>query len=125
MTTILIVEDEPSIRQILRHFLRSEYQVMEATSVAEAIALAHFHRPDLVLLDLNLEESHDGLQVCRILRGDPDPALARVPIVMLTGSVREADIAAALAAGADGYVRKPFNSSSLLILVRTYLAREG
>jgi CheY-like chemotaxis protein len=58
------------------------------------------------------------------LRSDPDPVLARVPILLLTEAVGEADIATALAAGADGYVRRPFLSSAIVTLVRTYLARE-
>jgi DNA-binding response OmpR family regulator len=125
MTTILIVEDEPSIRQILRHFLRSEYHLVEAASAAEAVDQARLNPPNLVLLDLSLERHHDGLEVCRTLRSEADPALAQVPIVMITGAISEADITAALAAGADGYVRKPFSFSSLLTLVRSYLAREG
>ena len=125
MPTILIADDERSVRQNLRLFLTLEYRVAEAASVAEAIALTRFHRPDLILLDLNLEAPRDGLEVCRTLRSDPDPVLAEVRIVMLTGAVGTADIAAALAAGPDGYVRKPFSPSSLLTLVRTYLAREG
>ena len=125
MPTILIVEDEPSVRLVLRHFLRTEHRVVEATSAAEGVDQARLNRPDLVLLDLHLQGHRDGLEVCRTLRSDADPALARVPIVMITGSISEADVAAALAAGADGYVRKPFNSSSLLALIKTYLAREG
>jgi DNA-binding response OmpR family regulator len=55
---------------------------------------------------------------------DPDPALARVPIIMLTENSGETDIKAALAAGADGYVRKPYNPRSLVTLVDAYLGRE-
>jgi DNA-binding response OmpR family regulator len=124
MKTILIVEDEPSIRLILRHFLRSEYQVVEAASAAEAVDLARLNRPDLVLLDLNLQGHRDGLEVGRTLRSEADPALARVPIVLITGAVSEIDIAAAMAAGVDGYIQKPFSSLSLLESVRTHLARE-
>ena len=125
MKTILIADDEPSIRLVLRHFLRSEYQVMEAASATEAVDQARLNRPNLVLLDLNLQGHRDGLEVCRTLRSDPDPALARVPIVLITGVVSEADIVAAFAAGVDGYIHKPFSSLSLLELVRIHLAREG
>ena len=124
MKTILIVDDEPSIRLVLRHFLRSEYQVVEAASAAEAVDQARLNPPDLILLDLSLERHHDGLEVCRTLRSDPDPALARVPIVLITGVVSEADIVAAFAAVVDGYIQKPFSSLYLLELVRIHLARE-
>ena len=124
MKTILIVDDEPSIRLVLRHFLRSEYHVVEAASPAEAVDQARLNRPDLVLLDLNLQGYRDGLEVGRTLRSEADPALARVPIVLITGVVSEADIVAAFAAGVDGYIHKPFSSLSLLELVRIHLARE-
>jgi CheY-like chemotaxis protein len=124
MPTILIVEDELSMRKLWGLFLTLEYRVVEAASVVEAVAQARLNRPDLILLDLNLHGRHDGLEVCRTLRSDPDPLLARVPILLLTEAVGEADIAAVLAAGADGYVRRPFIPSAILTLVRTYLARE-
>jgi DNA-binding response OmpR family regulator len=68
-------------------------------------------RPDL-LLDLNLESHHDGLEVCRILRSDPDPALARTPVIMLTGEIHQA----------ASYVGKPYSPLSLMALIDTHLA---
>src|SRR6185503_10388795 len=109
MATILVVDDEKPVRNFLRVLLTPPHQVVEEGNVAGAIEAAGRTRPDLVLLDLNVGRRHSGLEVCRALRSDPDPALARVPIVMLTGNSGEADIKAALAAGADGYVRKPYN----------------
>jgi CheY-like chemotaxis protein len=98
-----------------------EHRVVEAANVAQAVEMIHKTRPDLLLLDLNLEGHHDGLEVCRILRSDPDPELARTPVIMLTGETHQADIAAALAAGADGYVGKPYSPLSLMALINTHL----
>ena len=125
MATILTVEDEQQIRELLKITLMLEHQVLQAAEVAEAIELARLTRPDLVLLDLNLQGHHDGLEVCRTLRSEPDPILAQVPIVMLTGQTTQADIKAALKAGANSYMGKPYNPKSLLAVVNALLARRG
>jgi CheY-like chemotaxis protein len=124
MATILTVEDEGSVQELLKAILMPQHQVVSAADVTQAIELARFIPPDLVLLDLNLQGHHDGLDVCRALRSEPDPALAQVPIIMLTGLAGQEDIAAALAAGADGYVRKPYSPSALRSLVDNYLTKE-
>jgi DNA-binding response OmpR family regulator len=124
MATILIVEDEEPIRELLETILSLDHQVVQATNATQAIELARLTRPDLVLLDLNLKGHHDGLKVCRTLRSEPDPILAQVPIVMLTGQTQEADIRAALKAGADGYVRKPYSPTALLAVITTHLSRK-
>jgi DNA-binding response OmpR family regulator len=123
MTTILIVEDEQSIRELLRVLLTPEHQVVQATDPAQAIELARLTRPDLVLLDLNLQGHQDGLEVCQILRSDSDPILAQVPIVMLTGLTTEADIKAALAVGVTSYIGKPYSPRALLTLIAALLER--
>jgi CheY-like chemotaxis protein len=125
MTIILTVEDEGPVQELLKVILAPQHQIMQAANATQAIELARLIQPDLILLDLNLQGHHDGLDVCRALRSEPDPALARVPIIMLTGQAGQADIAAALAAGADGYVRKPYSPRALLALVDTYLAKGG
>ena len=122
MATILIVEDQQQVRKVLEVTLSLDHQVLQASDAAQAIELARLTRPDLVLLDLNLQGHHDGLEVCRTLRSEADPILAQVPIVMLTGQATKADIAAALAAGADGYVRKPYSPNDLLAVVTAHLA---
>ena len=76
MTTILIVEDEQPIRELLRVLLTPEHQVVQAADPAQAIEQARLTRPDLVLLDLNLQGHQDGLGVCQTLRSDSDPILA-------------------------------------------------
>jgi DNA-binding response OmpR family regulator len=125
MATILIVEDEEQVRQLLKVTLTPEHQIVQAADAAHAIELARLTRPDLVLLDLNLQGRRDGLEVCRALRGEANPVLAQIPILMLTGETGEADIRAALAAGASGYIGKPYNPYSLSELITTLLARRN
>ncbi|HXV44072.1 MAG TPA: response regulator [Anaerolineae bacterium] len=124
MATVLIVEDEQTIREMLEIFLNQDHELLQASDAPQAIELARRMRPDLVLLDLNLRGHHDGLNVCRALRREPDPALARLPIVILSGHTTQADIAAALKAGADAYLAKPFSPHSLWAVIDTHLAEE-
>ena len=125
MATILIVEDEQQIRELLVVLLTPEHQVLQAVDTAQAIELARLTQPDLVLLDLNLQGHQDGLEVCQTLRSEPDPILAQVPIVMLTGQTTKADIQAALKAGATSYMGKPYSPKSLLAVVGALLAKKG
>lgn len=122
MATILIVEDKQEVRRLLMTILMPEYQVTQADDAAQAIELARHTLPDVILLDLHLQSHQDGLEVCRALRSESNPVLAHVPIVMLTGATTEADIKAALAAGADTYMSKPYNPYSLLALISRLLA---
>jgi DNA-binding response OmpR family regulator len=123
MATILIVEDQQQVRKLLEITLSLDHQVVQAANATEAIELARRLRPNLILLDLNLEGEQDGLDVCRILRSEPDPILAQMPIVMLTGQTTKADIRTALKAGANSYIGKPYNPKSLLAVVNALLAR--
>jgi len=125
MATILIVEDEQPIRELLKITLMLEHQVVQAANAAQAIELAQRLRPDLILLDLDLEGDQDGLEVCRTLRSEPDPILAQVPIVMLTGATTREDIQAALKAGANSYMGKPYSPKSLLAVVNALLGKRG
>jgi DNA-binding response OmpR family regulator len=115
MTTILIVDDEPAILDLVRFTLEdAEVRVVEASDGVEALALARRLRPDLILLDVHMPRL-DGLEACRQIRHDP--ALARTPIVMLTAAGQEADRARGREAGADEYLTKPFSPLALLALV--------
>jgi DNA-binding response OmpR family regulator len=115
MTTILIVDDEPPILDLVRFTLEdAEVRVVEASDGVEALALARRLRPDLILLDVHMPRL-DGLEACRQIRRDP--ALARTPIVMLTAAGQEADRARGREAGADEYLTKPFSPLALLALV--------
>ena len=118
---VLIVEDEPDIRELVVHHLKREgYQVSAAASGEEALRQVQAAPPDLVLLDLMMP-AMDGLEVCRRLR--QDPATASLPIVMLTAKGDEVDRVLGLELGADDYVAKPFSPKELLARVRAVLRR--
>lgn len=114
--TILIVDDEPPIRRLLRTTLAAhEYRIVEAANGAEALSGMRHHRPDLVLLDLGLPDV-DGLELIGRLRD-----LAHVPIVVLSSRGDEAAKVTALDAGADDYVTKPFGAEELMARLRAAL----
>ena len=113
--TVLIVDDEPNIVELVRLTLEDEHvRVVEAAAGAAALARAQAEKPDLVLLDVGLPDM-SGLDVCRRLRRDPGFVLTR--IVMLTAMAQREDVASGLAAGADHYLTKPFSPVRLLTLV--------
>jgi two-component system alkaline phosphatase synthesis response regulator PhoP len=119
--TILIVEDEGDILELLRYNLNREgFKVLEATSGEAALDIIRKDAPDLVLLDLMLPKI-GGLEVCRRVRGDSDHK--SVPIIMLTARGEEADIVAGLELGADDYMTKPFSPRVLLARIRAVLRR--
>jgi two-component system KDP operon response regulator KdpE len=114
--TILIVEDEPPIRRLLRTTLTAhDYRTLEAGTGAEALQAVRHHRPDLILLDLGLPD-RDGLELIADIR-----KLAPVPIVVLSGRGEEAAKVAALDSGADDYVTKPFGAEELMARLRAAL----
>ena len=116
--TILVVDDEPQIRRVMRTTLTAEgYAVIEARDGAEALEKLRSERPDLILLDMNMPVL-DGLQTCREIRSSSE-----VPIIMLTVRSAEKDKVRALDAGADDYVVKPFSIQELLARVRALLRR--
>jgi len=120
MTRILVVDDEPQILRALRINLRARaYDVDVALDGAGALRVAADHRPDLVVLDLGLPDM-DGVDVIRGLRG-----WTAVPIIVLSGRVGSSDKVAALDAGADDYVTKPFGVDELLARIRAVTRRQG
>jgi two-component system KDP operon response regulator KdpE len=115
---ILIVDDEPQIRRILRTTLISAgYEVEDARTGDQAIEKASRFKPDLVLLDINMP-GMNGLDLCRELRENAD-----IAIIMLTVRNEESDKVAALDAGADDFVTKPFSTPELLARMRAVLRR--
>jgi two-component system KDP operon response regulator KdpE len=117
-STILIVDDEPQIRRVMRTTLSSNgYTVIEARSGEEALEIMRKERPELVLLDVNMP-GIGGLEVCREIRDQSD-----VAIIMLTVRNTEHDKVLALDAGADDYVVKPFSIEELLARIRAALRR--
>ncbi len=119
--SILVVEDEDDIRELLRYNLEKEgYQVFPAATGEEALQALRSRLPDLILLDLMLP-GIDGLEVCRSIKGTPNTR--HLPLVMLTAKGEEADIVTGLELGADDYITKPFSPRVLLARVRAALRR--
>jgi two-component system, OmpR family, KDP operon response regulator KdpE len=113
---VLVVEDEPQMRRFLRATLNAHgYRLVEAESAAQALAHATAHNPDLVLLDLGLPDG-DGLDVTKRLR-----EWSVTPIVVISARGQENDKIAALDAGADDYLTKPFGTGELLARMRVAL----
>jgi len=121
MSTILIVEDDPDIAELMARYLeKAGHRALRAASGVDGLARARAARPDLVVLDLMLP-GMDGLSVCEALRGDP--ALAAVPVIMVTARGEESDKVAGLELGADDYVTKPFSPKELVARVGALLRR--
>ncbi|MGC3996589.1 MAG: response regulator [Anaeromyxobacter sp.] len=113
---ILMVDDEPVMRELVSAMLEGGgVEVRTATDGPAALSAARTGKPDLILLDIVLPGGLDGVAVCRMLRADP--ALRGVPIHMLTSRASAADRSAAIRAGADGYIEKPFKGQALQDLV--------
>ncbi len=123
---ILVVEDEPVIRELVKSLLtESECEVETASHAADGLKLAKTQLFDLVLLDVVLPPTGsiqlDGVAVCRMLRADP--RMARTSIYMLTAKAKKSDVEVAMKAGANGYIHKPFRGAELLDLVSQLKAR--
>ncbi len=116
--TILIVDDDASLRELVRINLEHEgYHVKQARNGLEGVAGVREHRPDLVVLDVGMPEM-DGVEACAKIR-----EFSQVPILMLTARVKSYDIVAGLDRGADDYLGKPFNMDELLARIRALLRR--
>lgn len=116
--TILVVDDEPNITQLLKLYLsRSGFQVETAANGEEALRKTRSLRPDLIVLDLKLPDI-DGLEVCRRVRAESD-----IPLIMLTARDEDIDKIVGLEMGADDYITKPFNPREVLARVRAVLRR--
>ena len=118
VATILVVDDEPRIVQVVRDYLQhGGFAVLVASDGPSALRTARTGRPDLIVLDLGLP-GQDGLDVARALRRDGD-----VPIIMLTARSDESDKLVGLELGADDYITKPFSPKELVARIRTVLRR--
>ena len=115
--TILIIDDEEPIRELLKLTLQSAGfdSVLEASNGEDGLALATRYMPDLILLDLMLP-GMDGLSVCRRLKSSPDTRMT--PIIMLTAKSDESDIVVGLEMGANDYITKPFSRKVLTARIR-------
>jgi len=118
---ILVVEDEPDIRELVRYNLeRGGFEVAETEDGEAALQLIERQRPALLILDLMLPNA-DGLEICKILR--QRPATTNLPIVMLTAKAAEVDRVLGLEFGADDYITKPFSPRELVARVKAVLRR--
>jgi two-component system cell cycle response regulator DivK len=109
---ILLVEDTEDNRQLLRDLLASAgYQLIEAVDGESGVALAAQHKPDLILMDIQLPVL-DGYEASRRIKANPD--LRTIPIIAVTSYALSGDEAKAMEAGCDGYVAKPFSPRQLL-----------
>lgn len=116
--TILIVDDDHSLRELMRINLQHEgYAVAQAANGLEGVEGVREHRPDLVLLDINMPEM-DGVEACTEIR-----KFSEVPILMLTARKESSDVITGLDRGADEYIGKPFDMNELLARIRALLRR--
>lgn len=116
--TLLVVDDEPQIRRVVRNTLAPDFaRVIEAATASSALDLAAAERPDFVVLDLGLPDGA-GIQVCRELRKWLD-----APVLVLSARQADGEKVALLDAGADDYVTKPFSPDELRARVRAHLRR--
>jgi len=116
---ILVVEDQEDNRQILRDLLGSVgYALIETDNGETAVALAAQHKPDLILMDIQLPIM-DGYEATRRIKSDP--ALRAIPIIVITSYALSGDEAKARAAGCDAYVTKPYSPRQLLAAIRSHL----
>ena len=118
MSNVLIVEDEPEIRRFVRHVLAGEgIQVFEAATLARGLIEAGTRKPDLIIVDLGLPDG-DGTDLVRQLR-----TWTQVPVLVLSARGEEEQKIAALDAGADDYLTKPFSIGEMLARVRALMRR--
>ncbi|MEC4687765.1 MAG: response regulator [Nitrospirota bacterium] len=116
---ILVVEDQDDNRRILRDLLTSAgYEMVEAVTGKEGVAMAEAHRPDLILMDIQLPEL-DGYEATRRIKADP--ALQPIPIIAVTSYALSGDDTLAYEAGCVGYITKPFSPRQLLAKIRELL----
>lgn len=119
--TVLIVEDEPDVVDLLRYNLgRAGFDVLIAVSGDRGLEMARAQRPDIIILDLMLP-GMTGQEVCRALKNDPDTEV--IPIVMLTAKGEPEERVKGLELGADDYVTKPFSPRELVLRVQALLKR--
>jgi two-component system cell cycle response regulator DivK len=116
---ILVVEDQPDNRQILRDLFESAgYEIVEAEDGQAGVVAAKAQKPDLILMDIQLPVM-DGYEATRRIKADPD--LRAIPLIVVTSYALSGDDVKARAAGCDGYVTKPFSPRQLLAKVKEYL----
>jgi two-component system cell cycle response regulator DivK len=120
---ILLIEDHEDNRRIVRDLIgATDYELVEAATGEDGVAMAESHQPDLILMDIQLP-GIDGYEATRRIKANP--ALAHIPIIAVTSYALSGDEVKARAAGCDDYVTKPFSPRALLGKVREYLPEGG
>ncbi|MDB9822773.1 response regulator [Deltaproteobacteria bacterium] len=121
MEKILIVDDQVEIRELIVATLRDEdYQIIQAKSGEEAVEIARLEKPDLIIMDVMMPGSIDGMGATRIIKDDPEIKDCR--IVLLTGKAQQDDMEEGYRIGADDYFLKPFSPIELIKKVKDMLA---
>jgi len=116
---ILVIEDQEDNRRIMRDLLTSvNYEIIEAVTGEEGVRSAEIHRPDLILMDIQLPD-FDGYEATRRIRAIP--SLSSIPIIAVTSYALSGDDTKAFEAGCNAYVSKPFSPRALLIKIREFL----
>ncbi|MGH2826579.1 MAG: response regulator transcription factor [Actinomycetota bacterium] len=123
MSTVLVVEDDPDVRELIaRKLAQAGFEVHTREDGQAGLEATSEVAPDIVLLDIMMPRL-DGIEVCRRMRAEP--STASVPVIMLTAKAQEADVDRGFGVGADDYIIKPFSPRELLNRVRAVLARAG
>ena len=121
MTRVLVVEDDPDIAQLVAHYLeKAGFSTELLTNGHDALSVIAARPPDVLVLDLMLPQV-DGLEICRVVRGNA--STAAIPIIMLTARAEESDRIVGLEIGADDYVAKPFSPNELVARIRALVRR--
>lgn len=107
---VLIVDDEPTVRRVVRKMLAKDYIVLEAEDGVEAVNVVRREKPDVVLMDVVMPKM-DGVGACHLIKSASDTSV--VPVIMLSARVQELDQEYVKDVGADGYIVKPFGSQEL------------
>ena len=116
--SVLVVDDEPSVRSLISSLLSEDYTVFQASDGEEAVSAAREHKPNLILMDMMMPKV-DGYTACYNIKSEP--GLKEIPVIMLSGVGHDLNKKLGMQFGADGYITKPFNLEELEEIVKKYL----
>ncbi len=122
MSKILIVDDHPDIRHLMRLLLEHSHELVESSDGIDALAQARRHRPEIMVLDVMMPGEMDGLQVLKTVKNDPE--LKQTYVIMVTARGQESDLEFATRLGADAYFVKPFSPLALASHIRRQLEHD-